>query len=492
MRELLKRYVDEFNKDDEELYVNDIPNEKAYDWLKDRIPLFECPDKQLERTYYFRWWTYRKHIKTTPEGYVITEFMPNVPWAGKYDVINAPAGHHFYEGRWLRNSDDIFSDYLRYYLNHSEASHVYSVWLLNSAQEYENVRGALAIGKKELMQMTEYYAEWERTHKHSSGLFWSIDVMDAMEASISGGRHGHSTRGFRPTLNSYMYAEAMAIAYFAEKLGETQMAAEFESKAENIKALMNERLMYDGFYKARHGECDQAETEESYKELDEIAARSDDTGSPMELIGYIPYMFGIPELRYSSAFGYLSDPEIFLAKTGMTTADKRHPRYLEENKHECLWNGYVWPFATSQVLTGLIKTIHSGRSELKDVMLKHLQLYSESHIINKDGKILPWIDEVMSPNEYEWTARTKLLGRSDIKERGKDYNHSSFCDLVITGLVGVRTDTETLELDAAIPSDWDYMKLDELMYRGKLYTVVYDRTGDRYGLGKGITIIEKG
>ena len=59
MKELLKKYVDEFNANDDELYINEVPNANAYEWLSERIPLFECSDKQLEKTYYFRWWTYR-------------------------------------------------------------------------------------------------------------------------------------------------------------------------------------------------------------------------------------------------------------------------------------------------------------------------------------------------------------------------------------------------------------------------------------------------
>ena len=54
MKEILKKYVDEFNKNDVELYKNLIPNSMAFEWLKDRVPLFECPDKELEKTYYFK------------------------------------------------------------------------------------------------------------------------------------------------------------------------------------------------------------------------------------------------------------------------------------------------------------------------------------------------------------------------------------------------------------------------------------------------------
>ena len=256
MKALLKKYVDEFNANDDELYINEVPNASAYEWLSERIPLFECSDKQLEKTYYFRWWTYRKHIKKTPDGYAVTEFLPDVPWSGKYNVINAPAAHHFLEGRWLRGSKEIFVDYFRHYLNNPEDSHRYSASILNSAMQYEKICGSLGIDDSDLSKMIEYYLDWERTHGLGCGLFWSYDNYDAMEYSISGTRNGKEVKGIRPTLNSYMYAEAVAIAYFANNLGKSDVAAEFSEKGEKIKNLINENLLFDGFYKAKHGESD--------------------------------------------------------------------------------------------------------------------------------------------------------------------------------------------------------------------------------------------
>ena len=69
--QLISSYVAEFNATDEEIYIQDFPNSAAEQFLKDNVPVFECPDKELEKTYYFRWWTFRKHVKTTPEGYII-------------------------------------------------------------------------------------------------------------------------------------------------------------------------------------------------------------------------------------------------------------------------------------------------------------------------------------------------------------------------------------------------------------------------------------
>ncbi|MGN1059567.1 MAG: hypothetical protein ACI4QW_03965, partial [Clostridia bacterium] len=108
----LKYYVEKFNASDEECYQNDISNQDAFLWLKDNIPLLECPDKLLEEIYYFRWWVFRKHIKSTPEGYILTEFLAEVPWSGDYNSINAAAGHHIAEGKWLKDKAKYLEDYI--------------------------------------------------------------------------------------------------------------------------------------------------------------------------------------------------------------------------------------------------------------------------------------------------------------------------------------------------------------------------------------------
>ena len=55
--------------------------------------------------YYYRWWTLRKHIKETPVGYGMTEFLVNGSYADKYNLIACAIGHHIYESRWLRNPE---------------------------------------------------------------------------------------------------------------------------------------------------------------------------------------------------------------------------------------------------------------------------------------------------------------------------------------------------------------------------------------------------
>ena len=51
LTEKLRGYVEEFNSADEELYINDIDNAGAFDFLGNNAPLLDCPDAELEKTY---------------------------------------------------------------------------------------------------------------------------------------------------------------------------------------------------------------------------------------------------------------------------------------------------------------------------------------------------------------------------------------------------------------------------------------------------------
>lgn len=74
-------------------------------WFKDNIPFVEVPDKEIEDVYYYRWSSLKRHLRYTVPGagYIVTEFVHKVGYSQKFDTINAAAGHHIYEARWLRN-----------------------------------------------------------------------------------------------------------------------------------------------------------------------------------------------------------------------------------------------------------------------------------------------------------------------------------------------------------------------------------------------------
>ena len=134
----MKTYIAYFAKMDG---VNSECKTDAENFFTENVPVFRCSDKELELIYYFRWWTFYKHIKRTPEGYVITEFLPDVPWAGKYNTINLPAAIHIMEARWLRNSR-YAEDSLRFWFQKGGALRSYTTWLEYATWQFSMTREA--------------------------------------------------------------------------------------------------------------------------------------------------------------------------------------------------------------------------------------------------------------------------------------------------------------------------------------------------------------
>src|SRR5690606_30199547 len=111
-------------------------------------------------TYYFRWWTFRKHIRKIPDGFVITEFLPDVPWAGKYNTINCPAAYHFYEGRWLRDPEYLDA-YLTYWLTEADNLRRYSFWVADAGRAFFAVHPDVANLRERLPAFIDNYHAWE-------------------------------------------------------------------------------------------------------------------------------------------------------------------------------------------------------------------------------------------------------------------------------------------------------------------------------------------
>jgi len=487
-----RAYIEKFNQNDEENIIQLVDNRHAWDWLCDSMPRFECPDPILEETYYFRWWVFRKHIKQTPDGPIVTEFHPEVPWAGKHNSINASACHHFYEGRWLANRQEFLGNYALFWFRKGGSLRSYSAWLVDAIWNMARVSGDFSLAVDLLPDFIADFGAWEEANLHSSGLFWSNDDRDAMEFSISGS-------GLRPTLNTYKYADALAISQIARLAGKSGIEEQFREKALRIKTLVQERLWdpKDEFFK-----CIPLPDKDSPVPTWDFKSM-DPERNVREEIGFIPWAYGLPDRGYEAAWRQLMDPAGFAAPYGPTTVEQRHPRFMfRHDVHECLWNGPSWPFSTCQTLMGmanLLTRYHPSVVDREDY-LKVLKVYAGSHYrALPDGRVVNWLDENLDPFTGEWLARSileKWGWRADKggRERGKDYNHSTFCDLIISGLVGFQPgEGDSFEVHPLVPDGvWDYFCLDHLSYHGKKITVSYDATGERYGHGKGLHIFVNG
>ena len=487
-----RTYFEEFAALDDERYTQFVPNAEAEDFLLQNAPRLYCPDKTIEQIFAFRSWTLRKHIKQTPVGLVLTEFLPPVPWAGIYNTINAPLFHHLNELRWFQNAGDFLS-YIDLFLNGEGRKYAYHTPALTAICDFCLATGHFSYLKENIESLERYFDGWEALHHTENGLYWSIDDNEATEYSISGTFPNLSrSKGLRPLFNGCMYGDAVTLSSIEASIGRHEKATHYAEVAARIKKLMDEKMWDGTFYKAIHPADRDVDKPLTVKDIpEECNAR--------ELMSYVPWIYAMPDSDKCGCFAYLKDERVFLAKTGWATAEVTHPRFLySANQHECLWNGYVWPFATSLTISAAIRLLKDYDQEVftYDDLYDAILTYANMHTITDEKGTHPFIDEVMHPSAYRGTAREILEERlardgKGIKDRGKDYNHSTFIDLVLRGILGIDPLADRPAIRKEILEKWDYFRLENLPFKGKTYTIIYDKTGTVYSSGAGLQIIEE-
>jgi hypothetical protein len=209
-----------------------------------------------------------------------------------------------------------------------------------------------------------------------------------------------------------------------------------------------------------------------------------------ELVGYLPWTFGLPDdsPAYAAAWKHAIDPNELAGPAGLRTVEPSYPYYMRQYRYEgtareCQWNGPVWPFQTTQVLTGLANLLNDYHQAVvtRADYARMLAQYTALHV--KDGK--PDLEE-----DYDPATGRAIVGLA----RSHHYNHSGYVDLVISGLVGLRPRADdVLEVNPLAPSDptdphfLRYFALQDAPYHGHRVSIVFDADGRRYGR-KGLVV----
>jgi hypothetical protein len=175
----LKKYVTYFNSIDTETVKNYVNNDNSFKWLVDNVPLFECPDSAIEKIYYYRWWTFRKQLVQTPDGFVFTEFITNVNWAGEYNTVSSALGHQIYEGRCLRNPE-YTRDYINFWLfdDPKQAKphlHAFSSWIADAVYNFYLVNLNKPFIEHALIPLNNDYHLWETERQLPGKMFWQFE-----------------------------------------------------------------------------------------------------------------------------------------------------------------------------------------------------------------------------------------------------------------------------------------------------------------------------
>ncbi len=421
---------------------------------------------------------------------MFTEFLTPVSHAGEFNTISCAAGFHLTEGRWLHDQSYL-DDYTRFWLRGNGGQpephfHKFSSWFASAVYDRYLVTGDRRFTTGLLPDLVSDYGVWEQEHQTTNGLFWQFDVRDGMEESISGSR---TMKNLRPTINSYMFANARAIAAIARLAGNKTEAATFDVKADKLKKLTEDKLWNNAadFFEVLHPDGTFSDAREE--------------------IGFIPWMFDLPDdnAKFAAAWSQLSDPQGFAASYGITTAERRSPQFRTHGYGRCEWDGAVWPFATSQTLYAFANFLRDDGEAGRVVLRAPSSAISISgvhgvtrptnadyfdtfltyvHSEHADGK--PYIGEYLDEVTGDW-----INGKGG---RSRYYNHSTFADLLTTGVVGLvpRAD-DTVEVDPLLPDEtWNWFCLDGVKYHGHILTIIWDQDGTHFGCGQGLIVLADG
>ena len=204
----------------------------------------------------------------------------------------------------------------------------------------------------------------------------------------------------------------------------------------------------------------------------------------------IPWYFNLPDdnPKYNAAWKHITDTSQLLGKYGFRTNEPSYQYYFKQfviymGQRGSQWNGPSWPYQTSQVLTGMANELNNYNQNVitNSDYVKSLRLFAQQHYL-PNGKLD--LVENYDPNlggpivYYYWSNH---------------YNHSSFNNLVITGLCGIRpSNSDTLVINPLVDNSIKYFCMDGVQYHGHNVTVVYDKDGNKYKSGKGLTVFVDG
>ncbi|KAI2641343.1 Six-hairpin glycosidase [Xylaria nigripes] len=453
-------------------------------FLRNNIPYIDIPDLLVQDVFYYRWTSLQRNIRyvIAGTGYMCTEFVHPVDYSKAFGTIDAAAGHQIDEARWLR-STAYADDYIQLYTRGPADTVQYTQWILDAASRRAMVTGDNEFLVTQLDDMVRTWHLWDPFFDSTAGLYYYQPVWDAQELSLPGfvadtnntnwtlRKDGPYT--FRPSHNAYMIANARAIAKTAELAHASFTQSQFSRLADELEMAMYERLW------APEQEFFMDVIRPNNPNFTRLAGR--------EQVGLFPYRFGIGlnQTYAQPALDSMFDTMGFLSPYGPTTLEIRDPWFAgtkPDPNYCCWWNGMSWPFSTSHTLKSLAAIYRSGvTNATAEQYHEYLQMYARTQ--QKHGN--PYVAESHYPFEDAWSA--------DSRNHSEHYDHSTYNDDVITGLLGIIPQSDdTLHISPIIPSNWTYFGLENLAYHGHLVTVLYDKDGSRYDARPGLSVFVDG
>ena len=460
------------------------------DWFDANVPFFDCSDPWIRKMYDHRAYVLRKNMLDPKLGRMRWPSQSEGRWRSPWypNVISYGAGHQVREARWLRDPK-YWQGHLRTWAENAKAdgvypSHVtpagpsggrYTDWITATAWDGYLVQPDRAFLAAVVEKLAANMRGWQKTcDPDGDGLlrvdshWWTGMEYQPSFFAFSDYRPSKDFSGperpvslERVDLTAYNYGNAVAVAQIYRLLGQPDRAKEFEELAAKIAGAVAAKMWRPEkrfFYSLR--------------------ADDDAVADVKEVVGVYPFYFGMMPWGkgYEAAWASILDPRQFWTTWPVASASRECPAYSQNGwpgdgrASTCMWNGPTWPHANSLVMAAMARTLRATRdrnianSPLKKEHLWALfQSFTRAQFTDQDlGR--PWTGEFYNGDDGRW------------KTAERDYNHSTWLDILIPELIGlVPRDDDMLEVDPLLPDGAlsDFI-LDGVRYHGRDVTIVWD------------------
>lgn len=465
-------------------------------WFDANAAAFECSDPLLTKMYYHRAYVLRKNMLDPKLGALRWPTQAEGRWRSRWypNVISYGAAHQVREARWLADPS-YWQGHVRTWANNQKPNHVYpshvtlsgpadgqyTDWITSSAWDGQLVHPDPAFLAEVADKLADNVRGWQATYDPDGDglLFVDSHWWTGMEYQPSFFYFSEfaTSDGFdqprapvnldRVDLTAYNFGNAKAVSDIYKALNQIEKAEEFDALAGKIARAVAEKMWQKDrqfFYSLRTSDHAVADVK--------------------EVIGVYPFYFGMfaPGEGYEQAWASILDPAQFWTPWPVASASKECPAYSQTGWPQaggravaCMWNGPTWPHANSIVLTAMARTLRGDRglaaeqaSPLsKEKFWELFTSFTRAQYRDQDPSN-PWTGEFYNGETGAW------------KTAERDYNHSTWMDILIPEVVGLvpRAD-EILEVDPLVPeSALAHLTLDGQRYHGRDVTIVWDAPGD--------------
>lgn len=442
----------------------------------DSLPLFRCSDPYFERYWVYRWYGLRLNAIAAGWGnYVAPTVAEGIAYF--HQPISYSAQCHMRELRWARDPEwarGVLRTFIahqlpsgalhgRIYANHFDGTDFYHADWGGALLALDAVHPSDAF-LKEVLPGLERYAEWLLATRDASGS-GMIDVTDQFETGQEymsryqavdpdADRYGWENRirlkGIDVTVYAYRLFQALA------RLGPR---AGLDAGRWHDQASRTRSAILLGMWDERSG---------MFSDVNPATGRRTNVRAAVCFYPYFTDCVGAPHLQ--GMVTNLFDPRQFWKPFPVASSSGTDPLYDADalwkgRRHNCPWNGRVWPMANSHIAEAVAT-----------VALEHLPAL-RAHLVEfvtKFVRMMFWDGDSARPNCFEHYH--PVTGKPSAYRGVDDYQHSWVNDLLVQYLIGLRPARAGFVVDPfPFPVEFEARSLP---MRGSLVDVV--RTGDQF------------